>query len=113
MTAEGFDNLSEMLINLGLEIDKQEDFTVSTAMLFTMEDILKKKVVINSYENYFTERTEIIKDDNLDSINKFMNLVLPHINSGKIPDIAALAKKVGIDNETAQSIYDQVKDRFG
>jgi hypothetical protein len=38
-------------------------------------------------------------------LNQFMALALPYINSGKEPDVDALAIKAGIDPETARDLF--------
>ena len=41
-----------------------------------------------------------------------MQLVLPDINAGRKPDIESLAKKAGVDIETAREMIRHVLEKF-
>lgn len=113
MTEAGFRELTRSLIKSGLPISGDEDYSVGLSMVMTMEEILKKKIILNDYEMYFPE-----KDDNplpkkdLDQINSFLTLLLPSINAGTQPDLQSLARQSGIDLKEAQNLYDQLKGKF-
>ncbi|MBC8316020.1 MAG: hypothetical protein H8E51_11010 [Bacteroidetes bacterium] len=114
MTREGFDALTRMLIQSGLHIGGEEDYSVGMSMLMTMQEILNKKIKLNEYEKYFPEKNDnTVPQKELDNINRFMNLLLPYINAGTQPDLSTLARQAGIDPEEAQSLYDQLKNKFG
>ena len=114
MTEEGFRELSRMLIASGLHIDGKEDYSVGMSMLVTMQEILKKKIILKEYESLFPEKeTNPLSQKDLDGINGFMKLLLPYINSGTQPDLEILARQAGIEPETAHSLYQQIKNKFG
>ena len=114
MTEAGFRELTRGLVKSGLQIGADEDYSVGMSMVVTMEEILRKKINLNEYEAYFPE-----KDDNpasekeLDHINRFMQMLLPYFNARTRPDLQSLARQAGIGIDTAQSLYDQLKAKFG
>ncbi len=114
MTEEGFRELTRMLISSGLHIDVKEDYSVGMSMLVTMQEILKKKIILKEYESLFPEKEmNPLSQKELNGINGFMKLLLPYINAGTQPDLEILAKQSGIESETAHSLYQQIKNKFG
>jgi hypothetical protein len=114
MTEAGFRELTSMLVDCGLHIKKAEDYSVGMSMLSTMDEILKKKINLNEYENLFPEKeVDPISQDELDGLNRFMKLLLPYINGGKQPNLESLARQAGIDPETARDLYHQFNDKYG
>ena len=113
MTREGFDAFTRMLIQSGLHIGGEEDYSVGMSMVVTMQEILNRKIKLNEYEAWFPEKIDHpIPQKDLDNINRFMNLLLPYINAGTQPDLIALAHQAGINPDEAQSLYDQIKNKF-
>lgn len=45
------------------------------------------------------------------SLNRFLSLALPFINSGREPDVVKLAKEAGIDIDTARDVLSYAMDR--
>ncbi|MEI6885947.1 MAG: hypothetical protein WCO02_15750 [Bacteroidota bacterium] len=114
LTEEGFRELSRMLIASGLLIDVKEDYSVGMSMLVTMQEILKKKINLYEYESLFPEKeTNPMSQEDLNGLNRFMKLLLPYINAGTQPDLEILARQAGIEPETAHSLYQQIKNKFG
>ncbi len=114
MTEEGFRELTRMLISSGLHIDVKEDYSVGMSMLVTMQEILKKKIILKEYESQFPEKEmNPLSQKELNGINGFMKLLLPYINTGTRPDLEILARQAGIEPETAHSLYHQLKNKFG
>lgn len=48
------------------------------------------------------------KSEEIEKLNAFIRLVLPDINAGRQPDIETMAKKAGLDVETARDVMKQV-----
>jgi len=72
------------------------------SMMFAMEAILKRKINLNEYETWFPEQVDNpMPLEDLDKINRFMQLLLPYINAGTQPDLSSLARQSGIEPETA------------
>jgi hypothetical protein len=112
MTEFGFNELSRMLIENGIKVKEEEDFSVSLTMMATMKEILKRTIVLDKYEKDFPEINENEMDDeNLKKINLYLKALLPYINSGQKPDIQKLADQFDIDLRNAQGIYDSVKKK--
>ncbi|MCB9246978.1 MAG: hypothetical protein H6606_11190 [Flavobacteriales bacterium] len=113
LTKRAFDSLSRKLIDCGLDLTPQEDYSLGLSMQQTIEKILKRKIRVNDYEAYFPEMPESTAQDvHIEQMNAFLNELIPYINSGKTPDIPALANAYSIDVESAKSIYKNLKDKF-
>jgi len=41
-----------------------------------------------------------------------MGLLIPYVNEGTKPDIAALSGKTGLDIKTAKDLYQMINDKF-
>ena len=114
MTSKGFDAFTRMLIQSGLPIGREEDYSVGMSMVMTMQEILNRKIMFDEYEQYFPDKVDNpMPQKDLDNLSHFMNLLLPFINAGKKPDLIALAHQAGIDPEEAQSLYNQLIVKFG
>jgi len=46
-------------------------------------------------------------------LNALMGLLIPAMNAGKTPDIAAAARKVGVDEDTAIELMKTLEKQFG
>lgn len=113
MTETGFRELTKELIKSGLKIGMNEDYSVGISMVLTMEEILRKKIKINEFEDLFPEtENDQASEKGLEEINRFLQLLLPFINAKTQPDLPSLAQQSGVDIETARSLYDQLKMKF-
>jgi len=54
-----------------------------------------------------------MSQEELNGLNGFLNLLLPYINAGTQPNLEILARQAGIEPETAHSLYQQLKNKFG
>jgi hypothetical protein len=77
-------------------------------MILTAGSILKKKIVLNEYENLFQKDTDPEVKASIDRINAFIALVLPEINAERSPDIEEAARKTGVDMKTAREMIDLI-----
>ena len=92
----------------GYQFSDESFIRVNTSMLVTAKDILKKELVLNGYDGLFhIEPYEEVQGE-LDKLNAFMAMILPDINAGRKPDIEAMAKKAGVDIETARDLVKNV-----
>ncbi len=86
-------------------------------MLATAERIFNRKLELNPYEKLFTAESSPEVNEELEKMNLFLQLVLPAINAGKKPDVAALAKQAGVDVSLAEQLVantmDKVKEMRG
>lgn len=107
-TIEGFDELTNDLIEFGFDIFPEADIVVSISMFTTTEKILNRKIILNPYEKLFNKKTA--KDDKgLNKLNHFFQLAMPFLNSNQKPDFHQLADQVGLDYENAESLWNQMK----
>jgi hypothetical protein len=109
MTKFGFEKLTKELLKIGLDLSPEPDVSVSPVMLIAAEKVLNRKIVLDRFEKYFSEKTE--ESDDLKGINTFLALALPVYNAGKEVDIAGLAAKAGIDPAMAADFWKQVKQK--
>ena len=75
-------------------------------MLATTEKILRKKLQLNPYEKLFEAESSPAQKGELEKINKFLQSVLPELNSGEMPDIEVLATQAGIDKVFAKELLE-------
>jgi hypothetical protein len=111
MTLEGYDQMSEALIDSGIMVDPGFDFCITPAMLTTAGSILGRKPVITSpYENLFqaTPSQEEIEENQ--KLNAFLEELKPYINRGEKPDLNALAFTYDIDLEFVEEIWEKLSN---
>ena len=104
-TESGFESLNDLIHKINLNLEDEPLGNVSFTMFVTAGKITKKKIHIDPYEQLFESPQESTDDQSLVEANLFIKEIMPYINAGKTPDIKQIADKVGIDIETANSIY--------
>jgi hypothetical protein len=112
MTDRGFRALAAGLNEYGFNFSVDPFLRVNITMIITASDILKKKIRINEYEDLFSKETSPALQEDLDKINTFLRMVMPEINSGRKPDIEALAVKAGVDIKTAKDLIKNVMEKL-
>jgi hypothetical protein len=112
MTDRGFTALTEGLNEYGYSFSADPFLRVNLSMISTASDILKRKIRLIEYEDLFSLETSPSDQENLDKLNTLLKLVLPDINAGREPDIKALAKKAGVDIQTARDLIKQIMGKF-
>ncbi|MEX2514091.1 MAG: hypothetical protein WD398_14390 [Cyclobacteriaceae bacterium] len=112
LTEMGYLKLVEVLNTYEMDLDEVPDIQVKPSMLNTTGDILKRKIELMPYELLFESQQDPASEAELEKINHLMELALPDINAGKMPDIDGLAKKVGLDSETTREILEQVMGKL-
>lgn len=115
MTRRGFDALVTHLNNYcGFALPAEPDLQINPSMFSTAEKILKKKDHIFDYMSLFEEPPSSPEDTEImDKLNEFLALAMPEINSGRQPDVEALAKKTGLDPESAREIISDLLKKTG
>ena len=108
MTRRGFDKLVRDFNASGHNFPVEAYLKVRLQMLTTAGDILKKKIVLNEYEELFREETDPKSQKAVDDVNAFVKLVLPDINAGRKPDIEKAARKAGVHMDTARDVTDMI-----
>ncbi|MBC7383674.1 MAG: hypothetical protein H7296_11900 [Bacteroidia bacterium] len=104
LTDRGYDALVTKLNKHAFGLQAAPDIRVRLQMLISIKHILGKEVRLNTYEAVFKTEPDLAAEHELDKLNKLLALALPVINAGQEPDFRALAKEVGVDEETAQEL---------
>lgn len=112
MTDRGYHALVRGLNKYGYDFPEFPSIRVKPSMIETAEFILKKKITLNEYEELFSVETNEEDKEIIDKLNVLLKLALPAINAGESPDIEALAKKTGVDVETARDLIEQAIKKF-
>jgi len=117
MTDRGYTALAKRLIDYGYDLSDEPDIRINPSMLITAQDILKKKIQLNAYDDLFPVEISEKKNEDIKKINNLMELVMPEINAGRDPDIKSLSRKAGVDENTAlemvKIVMQQLKDLPG
>jgi hypothetical protein len=104
MTDRGLNALVKLMNKHGFKIPIEPDIRVHLPMLIAIKNILGKDLKLNPYEKLFEHRSTPAEYDKMARLNHFLKLALPFINSGKEPDVEALAKEAGVDIKTARDL---------
>jgi hypothetical protein len=112
LTDRGFQSLVNQLNKNGLGIPTEPDIRVHLPMLINVKHILGKELQLNPYEDLFESKSTPAEQDTMDNLNRLLSLALPFINAGQEPDIPALAKQAGVDEETAREVLSHAIGRF-
>jgi hypothetical protein len=106
LTDKGYDALSEKLRACGLNTG-EADIRVRPTMVKTASEILRRKIELNPYEEYFDGQGDPETEASLEKINRVLQLALPYINSNQQPDIDALAAQAGVDPTTVREAVEK------
>jgi len=112
MTDRGFTELVNRLNNHGYDLYLEPDIRVNIAMTVTAAKILNKEITLNKYSSLFNKEQANKNDDSLKKINNLLSLAIPDINAGRKPNIEALARKTGVDIESARDIIEHISERL-
>lgn len=112
MTDRGYRELVTTINKYGFTFPEEPSIRVNTSMLVTAKNILKKEILVNEYDELFKVESSKEYKREIDKLNAFIALVMPDINAGRKPDIENLAKKTGVDIETARDLVKKVLGKF-
>ena len=113
MTQPGFDALTAKLIEAGVPVPPEADYSLSVSMSLTLSQILKRKLKLHDFDRLFDEPNEgAMPAEEVDKLNAFLADLMPHINSGDAPNLASLASTHGVDLQTAEELYRHFKDKL-
>lgn len=107
MTDRGFSALARAIEKHGYPVESEPYIRLSPAMKKTAEDILKRDMELNPYNELFRQDVPEEQAEEIEKINALLDLVIPEINSGKTPNIELLAKKTGVDPGVARDLINQ------
>jgi hypothetical protein len=112
LTERGYRAFLKEINKFGYNFPEKIFIRVNLSMMIIASDILKREIELNEYEGLFSEETSPGEKENLAKFNTLLRLVLPDINSGRKPDIEILAKKAGVDVDTAKDLIEQIIGRL-
>jgi hypothetical protein len=104
LTDAGYHEMALLLKKNRLVVPEDPDIRIHVPLLKTMETVFKRRPEIDPYARLFEKTRSPQAEASLAKLNQFMALALPYINSGREPDIDALAKKAGVDPESAREV---------
>jgi hypothetical protein len=104
LTDRGFVALVKLMNKHGFKLSTEPDIRVHLPMLIAIKNIFGKDLKLNPYEKLFEHRSTPAEYDKMAKLNHLLSLALPFINSGKEPDVEALAKEAGLDIKAARAI---------
>jgi hypothetical protein len=111
LTLEGYDQLSDALIDIGVLVDPGFDFCITPAMALIAESILGKKPDVTSpYEKIFEKELSQKETEENQKMNQFLGELSFCVNEGEKPDLKALADKYSIDLALAKEIWDKLSN---
>ncbi|MFC1585119.1 hypothetical protein ACFL5V_06210 [Fibrobacterota bacterium] len=113
MTQKGWKKLQETLNKSGYDFPLEPDVRATPAMLTATGRILKMKDDVDPYGKLFTKEPSPESQRELDKLNAFVHQFMDAINHNKEYDIEAMAKKAGIEKETANDVVKQLLKKFG
>ena len=104
LTDYGYKEMSKLLDDHECNLPVDPDIRVHLQMLVVIKRLLKKQLVLNPYSELFNINPSREETDLSAKLNELLSLALPIINTGKEPDIEAMAKQVGVDPDVAKEI---------
>jgi hypothetical protein len=111
-TERSFDAVITILNQHGIDIPADPGVRVRPTMLVTAEQILKKVILFNPYEDLFQEESTPESKAEVEKLNILLGLALPEINAGRKPDIEALARQTGVDVAVAEQVLASAMERI-
>jgi hypothetical protein len=111
-TERSFDAVITILNQHGIDIPADPGVRVRPTMLVTAEQILKKVILFNPYDDLFQEESTPESKAEVDKLNILLGLALPEINAGRKPDIEALARQTGVDVAVAEQVLASAMERI-
>jgi len=112
LTDRGYEALAQAIRRQGLDISAEPDIRLHLPMITCIKSILGKELELNPYEELFNVQSSPREKADLDRLNQLLSLALPYINAGEDPDIPALAKEAGVDEESAREVLNQMVSRM-
>ncbi len=104
LTDQGYMKMAKKLNAHGFNLPADPDIRLHLPMLTVTNKLLKKDLQINPYSQLFETKPSPEKEASMKKLNEFLSLALADINAGKEPDVAAMAKKAGINPEIARDL---------
>ncbi|HBQ61292.1 MAG TPA: hypothetical protein DD671_17165 [Balneolaceae bacterium] len=111
-TDRGYDALVDALNDCGYNLPYNPDFRVNTAMMNTVQEILRKDINLNPYEDLF-KKMDTKESGEVDNLNNMLAEILPDLNAGLKPDAKKLAQQFNVNEENARELIDELWKKYG
>jgi hypothetical protein len=105
-TEVGFEGLTSLLTQGGLELDPISDVAVSAGMLTAAWRVLGRPMRLDPYAQLFEVKEP--KSEQMDTINEALRLMMDDVNAGTVPDFEAVALQSGLDVEECENLFRQI-----
>ncbi|TVR78374.1 MAG: hypothetical protein EA409_10635 [Saprospirales bacterium] len=117
MTENGFLSLIDALHKCGIIVDDEPDFVLQPYLSGLIQEILKKDGNPDEYGILFNEEDDLLpggedSDEQMESMNNFLFLLLEDLNQGKEPNLKELSKKSNLPMEVAQQLMEIAKNQI-
>jgi len=111
LSDQGYAEVAGILNKHGINVPAEPDVRLHVSMTHVIEKIFKKKLDLNPYGHLFARHNEP-ESEEISKLNELLALAIPYINAGQKPDVAALAKQVGVDPEEARLLIEHAMSRI-
>ena len=105
-TEAGFEGLTSLLAEGGLELDPISDVAVSMSMVAAAKKVLGRPFRLDPYSRLF--KVEEPKSEQLTVVNMALRLMMDDVNAGTVPDFEAVARETGLDVDECENIYRKI-----
>lgn len=112
MTESGYVEMRRLLNDSGFSFPDEPDICLHLTMKSTIERLLRKKLVLNPYEDFFDIPASDSETATLEKLNKILKLALPYINNDLEPDFNRIAEEAGVEPEIARDLIKNSLDRI-
>ena len=112
LTDRGYMEMAKKLNAHEFNLPADPDIRLHLPMLTVTNKLLKKDLQLNPYSRLFETKPSPGNESMMAKLNEFLSLALHDINAGKEPDINAMAKKIGIDPEIANDLFQKSINRI-
>lgn len=107
----GFTELTCLLQQQGIKLHPEPEVEVTPGMLITAEEILRRKIELNPYEERFVDEEET-ESEELGKLNHLIKLLLPLVNNKEPVDIEKLAGESDVDVEVAKILLKNMEEQI-
>jgi len=109
MTDIGYLTLVKCLAKLGIEAPLEPDIRLHLSMKMAINDILGYEVDLVPYEEIFQNRSdENDTSPEMNTLNDFLKMLIPAVNSNKEVDIDRMISETGADPKVAKAVYEDL-----
>ena len=109
LTERGYNKLVGTLAELGFVLPAVPEIRVTAGGLLAAEKVLRKKIILNPYEQKFSPKPAPDSFAQPDDLKRFTELLIPYLNSEAEFDLERLAQQADIPYETALKLAHEIR----